>query len=256
MTKISYATDVIIFGISNEENNNIRELPAKNLSLLLVKRTHDPFNNTWCLPGGYIGVEETANEAAIRVLKKETNLTDVYLNSYATFDSLNRDPRGRVISNSFISLVDKEKINEQLDSNSAWFNISVTSNKEEMNIKLINESLELKIKLKKEIKYLTTSEYTYTVISSDLAFDHGLIIASALDNIKERVKNTDIVFNLLPKEFTIGELKQIYELLLDKKLINSAFRRVIASKVKPTNKIVKKGGYRPSELYTYKKPTY
>ena len=70
--------------------------------------------------------------------------------------------------------------------------------------------------------------------------------------LRDKVNNTDIVFNLMPKYFTIGELKQVYELLLGKKLINSAFRRVIANRILVTDKIIKTGGHRPSKLCKYK----
>ena len=83
-------------------------------------------------------------------------------------------------------------------------------------------------------------------------YDHDLIINEGLEELINKVNNTDIVFNLMPKEFTIGELKQVYELLLQKKLINAAFRRVIAAKVIETGKSVKRGGFRPSVLFKYK----
>ena len=89
----------------------------------------------------------------------------------------------------------------------------------------------LKLLLKKDILYLTTDEILYEEETTSIAFDHSLILAYAINTLKDKVKNTDIVFNLMPSEFTIGELKQVYEIILGKKLINSAFRRVISKKI-------------------------
>ena len=70
-------------------------------------------------------------------------------------------------------------------------------------------------------------------------------------NLRKKVKNTDIVFNLMPEYFTIGELKQVYETILKKKIVNSAFRRTMKSKFIVTDKTVKTGGHRPSYLCKY-----
>ena len=70
--------------------------------------------------------------------------------------------------------------------------------------------------------------------------------------MKNIVQDTDIIFNMMPEYFTLGELQQIYEVILDKKLLDPAFRRIIADKVEKTDKLVKTGGHRPSVLYKYK----
>lgn len=247
-----YVVDLLIFGIENKKNYNFRELPTKHLSILLVKRNHEPFNNAWCIPGGFVNDNEISSNAANRVLKKETNLTKVYLNHLDVFDSIDRDPRGRIISNAYMSLVDKEKITDNLNENSKWFNIDINEKDSTIEIMLTNNKEILNIKLKKIQKYKTTKEYTYEIISSEIAFDHGLIIGEGIEELKNKVENTDIVFNLMPYLFTIGELKQVYELLLNKPLVNSAFRRVIANKIEATDTIIKKGGFRPSTLFKYK----
>ena len=78
------------------------------MSVLLVKRNTYPFKDKWCLPGGFLNpLSETLEDCAKRVLLDETNLKDIYLEQLFTFDDLNRDPRMRVISTSFIALIDK-----------------------------------------------------------------------------------------------------------------------------------------------------
>ena len=105
-----YTVDLLIFGISNKENMNIRELSKKTLSVILVKRDKEPFKNMLVLPGGYVNNEETSEEAAKRILEKETGLTDINLYLSGINDDVKRDPRKRTISVSYIDLVDAERI--------------------------------------------------------------------------------------------------------------------------------------------------
>ena len=96
------------------------------------------------------------------------------------------------------------------------------------------------------------SKYEYEVIGkSGLAFDHDEIIIKGIMDLRYKVDSTDIVFNLMPEEFTIGQLKQVYSLLLGRELVNSAFRRVIAPKIVETGKMISTGGHRPSQLCRY-----
>ena len=120
---IRYATDVLIFAIGDVKNDNCRELSKKSLSILLVKRNKEPFKNKWCLPGGFILDEETSFTGAKRILKKETNLENFYLEQLRTFDSIDRDPRGRVVTTAYMALVDKKIIRDKLPYplHSTWY---------------------------------------------------------------------------------------------------------------------------------------
>lgn len=248
-TNIKYATDILIFSIDSRENPNCRELPKKYFSILLVKRNKEPFKDQWCLPGGYVNNNETSIEAAQRILKKETNLTNTYLDQLSVFDSTNRDPRGRTISTAYIALIDKNKIKEELLPESKWFDIHIIEDNDKVDINLG----EINISIKKEIINRKANQYIYKLISSNnIAFDHGLIINKGIIELRKQAQITDIVFNLIPDKFTIGELKQVYEIILGKKLINSAFRRVIAKKVEAIDEEIKTGGHRPSQKFKYK----
>lgn len=250
----AYTSDLLIFAIDSRTNDNVRLLPDKYISILLVKRKKNPFKDKWCLPGGFVNNNETAFDAAKRILKKETNLSGVYIEHLNTFDDVDRDPRGRIISNTFIALIDKSKLKENLSEDACWFDLKIEEKHALNSITLSNNTEEFKIIIDKKLKTPTTKEYDYKLSDNgNLSFDHGLIINNGINELINKVNNTDIIFNLMPKEFTIGELKQVYELVLGKKLINSAFRRVIKNKVIQTGKYVKKGGFRPSELYKYKK---
>jgi len=250
--EIKFATDLLIFAIDEISNDNCRELSKKKLSILLVKRNHEPFKDKWCLPGGFILDNETSLIGAQRILKKETNLENFYMEQLMTFDSVDRDPRGRVVSVSYISLIDKKMIKNSLLPNARWFILEM--HEEENNIKLVlNDENELiEVNLLKTMINEKSNQYEYKLISSDLAFDHGLIINIGITELMKKANTSDIIFNMMPDKFTIGELKQVYEIILNKKLINSAFRRVISPKIEPTNEIIKNGGHRPSQYFRYK----
>ena len=248
---IDYATDILIYSIDSRKNINTRELPKKYFSILLVKREKEPFKDSWCLPGGYVKTDETSKQAAIRILEKETSLKDVYIQQVGVYDAVDRDPRGRTISSSYMALIDRTILNQELSNDVAWFDIEVEEKDNVIKIKLTNEDI-----ITYDVKKITidkkTNEYEYEITgNSELAFDHAEIIIKGIMDLRNKVNNTDIVFNLMPEEFTIGELKQVYSLLLGKELVNSAFRRVIAPKIIETGKMISTGGHRPSMLCKY-----
>ncbi len=250
---MKYATDLLIFAIDDEKNTNCRELSKKSLSILLVKRQKEPYKDTWCLPGGFIQDSETSLEAASRVLEKETNLKNFYLEQLRTFDEPTRDPRARTISTTYISIVDKTQITDELSPFAKWFNITTTEINNTIEITLSSRDEELELILKKEIIDKKSNQYNFSSVKTTIAFDHALILNYGIIELRHKANTSDIIFNMMPKKFTIGELKQVYELILNKQLINSAFRRVIASKIEPTNEIIKTGGHRPPQYFTYKK---
>ena len=252
-SNIKYATDILIFSVDSRENVNVRELPKKYFSILLVKREKEPFKDKWCLPGGYIEESETSEEAAKRVLKKETNLSKVYIDQIGVFDDVKRDPRGKTISVAYIALVDKNKIKEKLNDNTRWFDIEMIEDEKNNIIKLSNEDI-INIKISKNIINKESNQIKYKLLaSSNIAFDHGLIINNGIFNLRKKAEHSDIIFNLMPEEFTVGELKQVYEIILGKKLINSVFRRWVANRLTPVQEKIKTGGHRPSQKFTYKK---
>lgn len=251
--KMFHTVDLLLFSISDGEYETCRSLVKKKFSILLIKRTNEPYKNSWSLPGGYLDINETMIEAADRVLKKETSLTNIYKEQLYTFDGIDRDLRGRTLSTSYLSLIDKNKLNQKISDYSSWFNIEIKDSEKYIEVSLINNEESFTIKANKILKDKTTNMFDYDVVDNgNLGFDHALIILVGIARIKNKIKDTDIAFNLVPKEFTLGELQQVYEIILGKKLIHSAFRRIICDKVVKTNKIVKTGGHRPSSLYRYK----
>ena len=107
--KLSMTADILLVSVSDQESSNYRKTSKKMMSILLVKRSDYPYKDQWCLPGGFLDVKsETLEECARRVLKNETNLSNIYLEQLYTFDGLDRDPRMRVVSTSYIALVEEE----------------------------------------------------------------------------------------------------------------------------------------------------
>ena len=251
--RLSMTTDILILSVSSEEESNYRKLSKKYFSVLLVKRNTYPFKDKWCLPGGFIRIDENLEDAPKRILKDETNLHNIYLEQLYTYGDVNRDPRMRIVSTSYMALVDKTKLKDTLAPNASWFNVTYLEDEKYIDVTLDNGDEVIKFKIGKTLKELTTDRYKFTVLKNDkLAFDHPLVIAAGVSRLRNKISYTDIVFNMMPEYFTLGELQQVYEVILGKKLLDPAFRRIIANKVEKTDKVQSGGGHRPSALFRYK----
>lgn len=251
--RLSLTTDILIFSVSDGIQDNYRKLNEKHFSVLLVKRDNYPFKDKWCLPGGFVGIDESIDEAATRILADETNLRNIYVEQLYTFGEVNRDPRMRVVSTSYMALVDKNQLLDKLDNKASWFNINLLEDGREINVLLDNGIEQLSFTVQKKIIQSTTNKYDYEIKKNNaLAFDHAKVIVYGISRLKNKVEYTDIVFNMMPQYFTLGELQQVYEIILGKKLLAPAFRRIIASKVQKTEKTKVDGGHRPSVMYKYK----
>ena len=160
----------------------------------------------------------------------------------------------RIVSTSYMSLIDKNKLNVALAPNTSWFNITILEDKQSVHITLDNSIEHFTIIIKKILRDKSTDRYDFLTYKNDyLAFDHDRVLLSGIERLKNKIEYTDIVFNMMPKYFTLGELQQVYEVILGKKLLAPAFRRIIAGKVVKTNKMQTGGGHRPSALFEYKK---
>ena len=252
--KLSMTVDILILSVSTEESDNYRKLHEKKFSVLLVKRDTYPFKDKWCLPGGFINMDETLDEAAGRVLKNETNLKDIYLEQLYTFSDVKRDPRMRIVSTSYMALIDRKRLEEKLPPNASWFNINIEEDDKHYFVKLENGVEELEFTVTKTLRHLTTDRYDFKIKKNDkIAFDHPLVIVSGIERLRNKLEYTDIVFNMMPEYFTLGELQQVYETILNKKLIIPDFRRKIENKVVKTDEVRRGGGHRPSVLFKYYK---
>jgi len=252
--QLSMTADILILSVSSKDSINYRKTDKKMMSILLVKREDYPFKDKWCLPGGFLDPKiETLEECAKRVLKRETNLSDIYLEQLYTFDKVDRDPRMRVVSTSFVALIDKERLTQEV-KNASWFDvIDIKEKNNVVCITLSNGNEVIDFKIKKELREKTTDRYHFVSIDNkSIAFDHDLVILAGIERIRNKANYTDIVFNMMPEYFTLGELQQVYEVILNKKLLDPAFRRIIAKKTIKTEKMKTGEGHRPSYLFKYK----
>ena len=158
-------TDCVIFGFNGER-----------LQVLLIERGIEPYKGHWAFPGGFLKMDETAEEGAKRELKEETGLADAYIQQLHTFSNPNRDPRERVITIAYYALVKIQEVKGGDDAASArWFPLD-------------------------EIP--------------PLAFDHDYILRMATQKLREQIHFQPIGFELLPEKFTIKELQSLYEAIL------------------------------------------
>ena len=250
----SITSDVLLFSVSDGIQTNYRKLKKKYFSVLLVKRDRYPFKDKWCIPGGFIRMNETCEETAARVLETETNLHNIFMEQLYTFDDINRDPRTRVISVVNMALVDKNKLDDTLYPKASWFNITMLEKDNICDFTLDNGNEQLKFKIKKVLKEKTTDRYKFEIAENDaIAFDHPLVIWAGIERLKNKISYTDVAFNMMPELFALGDLQQVYEVILNKKLLDPAFRRIIADKVEKTEFVKTGAGHRPSVLFRYKK---
>jgi len=264
--KPSFTVDMLIFTVMDKEKENYRKLPEKALKILLVKRGDHPYIGKWALPGGFVGIEESLDEAALRVLKAETGIEDIYMEQLYTWGEVSRDPRTRVVSSSYMALVDSKSLNitaGEYETDASWFNVSYDILEEKktsvengyiyeqlVEIKLWNDvdTLSAKIKTTENLEGKIKREL---IENEGLAFDHGKFIEYAIERLRNKVEYTSLAFSLMPELFTLTELQQVYEIIQGKELLAAAFRRKIANMVVETNEYTKDAGHRPSKLFRY-----
>lgn len=212
----SLTTDIVVFRIRDMQSSNTRKNAYKRLEVLLIERSTEPQKGKWSLPGGFVNIDEEIGANALRKLKEKTGVIgNFYTEQLYTWGDIDRDERGRVISVSYMGLAKPETYsNSGGTEKQRWVDLEIA-------------------------------------LQEDLAFDHKEIIKYAVERLKGKMEYTDIVFNLLPDEFTIHDVKAIYELLFYKKQDN--FRRRIEKYVEPLNKIKSGGQFRPAELYRWRK---
>jgi len=189
------------------------------LKVLLIKRKYPPYKGTWAIPGGFVENKEDLEAAARRELQEETNVKDVYLEQLYSFGEPKRDPRGRVVTVAYFALIDSKsvKLKAETDvSDAQWFS-------------------------------------AYDLPS--VGFDHDVILDYAMKRLRYKLEYTTIGFELLSKKFTLNDVQNLYEVILNKKLDKRNFRKKLLS-LKILNALKEtqmKGVHRPAQLYTLKK---
>ncbi|GGH49773.1 NUDIX hydrolase [Microbacterium album] len=190
---------------------------ADKLMIPLVRRTRDPHEGMWALPGGWLDETEGLDEAAARTLAETTALTPSYLEQLYTFGDVDRSPT-RVVSVVYWALLRSDLVDAQRSvagapENVEWFDVDALP---------------------------------------PLAFDHNRIAGYALWRLRNKVGYSRIAAGLLPDEFTLTELRAVYESVLGRRLDPSNFRRLLegSEALVPTESF-RTGKHRPARLFRY-----
>ena len=164
----SVTTDCVVFGYD-----------GLRLNVLLIERGADPFKGHWAFPGGFLNIDESAQQGAKRELFEETGLRDAHIHQFHTFSAVNRDPRERVISIAYYALVRISEVKGGDDAAKAqWFPLDSVP---------------------------------------PLAFDHEMMLRMAIKELRRQIHFEPIGLELLPEKFTMTQLRHLYEAILNKK---------------------------------------
>jgi 8-oxo-dGTP diphosphatase len=209
--RAALTVDCVVFGFDEGD-----------LKLLLIQRDLEPFAGRWALPGGFVHVDESLEDAARRELQEETGVSRVYLEQLYTFGRPDRDPRERVVTVAYYALVklSLHSVKAATDArNAAWFAVSDLPR---------------------------------------LAFDHEEIIEAALERLKGKVRYEPIGFELLPPKFTLTQLQHLYETLLEAPLDKRNFRKKILAMdlLAETDEIEQDVAHRAARLYRFDEAKY
>lgn len=205
------AVDCVVFGLDADE-----------LSILLIQRDLDPFAGQWALPGGFVRLDETIDDAARRELLEETGIHKVFLEQLYTYGAIERDPRERVVSVAYYALVNlsDHRVKAATDAReAAWFGVTDMPR---------------------------------------LAFDHDTIAAAALTRLKGKVRYRPVGFELLPPKFTLGMLQRLYETVLERPLDKRNFRKKVLAMglLEELSEVEQDVAHRAARLYRVDRKRY
>jgi len=188
----------------------------------------EPHQNKWCLPGGFLNIDEMPEDNIRRKISEKSHIDRCWLEQLYTFCDLNRDSRARVISIAYLGLMDEAE-SKSFESESIWFTAQFNTGQP------------------------TTFRNNNLVLSElDFGFDHYNIVQIALERLQSKILYSNIVFNLLPEEFTLTQLQNVYETILGKKDQAANFRRKVIDMVQETDRHTSDKGHRPAKLFTKK----
>ena len=190
------------------------------LKLLLLRRGSEPFKGVWSLPGGRLAPDEDLDASAMRTLEEGTGVSGVYLEQLYTFGAPERDPRRRAIAVCYFALVPSERLQLRASLNAegvGWFSLAELP---------------------------------------ELAFDHAEMVEVARQRLEAKLAYSTIALQFMPAKFTLSELQQVYEIILDERLDKRNFRKRILAlgQVDETPEVRRNGSHRPARLYRARNP--
>ena len=209
-SKVWVSVDVIIFGF--DENK---------LRVLIGRRQMDPGRGEWSLYGGFVGEQESLDDAASRTLQTLTGLNHLYMQQVGAFGSVDRDPGERVISVAYYALINVKDYDEKLRKNHGLEWVSL-------------DALPM------------------------LYSDHNKMVTEAIKIMRQKVKTEPISFRLLPPLFTLTQLQRVYEAVLNEEVDKRNFRKRIKEidYIEKTELMDKKSSKRGAFLYRFNRKAY
>lgn len=158
----SVTTDCVVFGLDGNQ-----------LKVLLIERGHDPYKGDWAFPGGFLNIDEAAEDGVLRELKEETGLVLSSARQFHAFSAPDRDPRERVITIAFYAVMRVQEVQGGDDAaRAAWFSLDELPR---------------------------------------LAFDHEEMLQRALAALRRQMGGSSISLDDIPDDFTVRQLKAILQ---------------------------------------------
>lgn len=268
--KSNVAVDTLILSVKVQESLNYRKLPQKKLCVLLVKSEDE---TVWQIPKNYKKKEESLDEAALRILEAGFEGRDLYIEQLYTFSDANNMGNSEINVSYMILTSQMNLEGRQSDKklNYKWFEITFVNLAAKLSVEdfgdlpyttrheIILRSLEdvhEAVGVMIEVDRVTKNQEignTLNIIKTE-KINHidSKILAYGIERLRNKIEYTDILFHLMPECFTLTELQQVQELILDEKMYTAHFRRKIEPKlVKCVNQVIIAKGHRPAQQYTY-----
>ena len=208
------------------------------LRVLLLRRDRAPFQGAWSLPGGFVHIEESLDQAAMRILRDKAQMSGVFMEQLFTFGAVDRDPRARVITVAYYALVEAGRFDEALKASAELSLFEIL------------------------VPWAGETGGAVAICSADgetepLAFDHAEILGMAVKRLRGKLDYSPVGFELLPERFTLRQLQEVHEAILDRRMNKPAFRRRMLDKgvLQATGERESGVTYRPAELYRFLDPS-
>ena len=190
------------------------------LCVLLVTVRHGPFAGWWALPGGRVRAEESLDAAATRELSLQTGLTEIYLEQLYTFGHPARDPQSRTVSVAYVALIDHHGRFGEAPATAKYA----------------------------DVRWWPVER------QPTLAYDHAAVVETGVDRLRAKLEYTNLVYTVLPRALTLGELQPSYEAILGRRLDRRNFRKkVLALGLLRRQRGIRRGAHRPAALYAFRK---
>lgn len=247
----SVAADMAVFAVRDIVSDNPKKSTEKRLTLMLIRRGEHPYMGKWALPGGFLRMNETIEECAARELTEETGLKEPYLRQFRTYSEVDRDPRGRIISCAYISLISgsSDTVAASSDaSDAAWFDVDIKETEDGFSVVFSdgeNELLSAEVSEASDIAEIKST-------NGELAFDHVRIITDAVHYIRSGLDTNDYIFMLLPEKFSIPQMQMVYAMFRGRTVSKEVVHRLYDRKMEKTAQSDENGQHKRAVLYRRK----